>query len=742
EWERDADSLLSQIRAQLGAVPLIVRSSAAAEDQAEASQAGRYRSVADVASAGDDAALRSAIEAVIAAYDQPRAGADDVLVQPMLDRILISGVALTRDPSTGAPYRVINYAAGGDASAVTSGAPAALLTFVATRAGPDVPPALASLFNLIDELEGIFPECALDIEFAIDADARLFLLQVRPLRSQPCALDDAQHRVALERVAARVAVAQRPDARLLGSSTMFGNMPDWNPAELIGVRPKPLALSLFRRLVTDSAWSGARHRYGYRDLREVPLLTELGGQPYIDLRISFNSFLPADIDAGLGHRLVDHYLALLAAAPALHDTVEFQVVLSCYTFDIDQRLDALAAAGFDAGERRSLAASLRRLTSRIVDPMHGVWRRDRDRLALLDRRRCALLAVEMAPISRLHRLLDDCLRYGTRPFAGLARTGFVAVQMLRSLVAVGALSAADHEAFMRGVDTVSGRLSRELRAVDRATFLARYGHLRPGTFDIAQPRYDETPDAYFDWDVRPRTTTAEAVAFVPSSAQRRAIDALLRAHALPGSAAQLLEFIRCGIEWREQAKFMFTRSLSDALSILRAYGATHGLSAAELAFARIEALDPLRSGGRTHQGLLRESIAAGQAAYRETGALWLPSLITKPADVLAFVVPAAEPNFITQRSVTGPVVRIDQRERLCGGIVFVERADPGYDWLFAQRIGGLVTAYGGSNSHMAIRAAELGLPAVIGAGTAYFERWGRASRLALDCAARRVEMLA
>ena len=35
--------------------------------------------------------------------------------------------------------------------------------------------------------------------------------------------------------------------------------------------------------------------------------------------------------------------------------------------------------------------------------------------------------------------------------------------------------------------------------LSKADFLARYGHLRPGTYDILSPRYDEAPDLYFDW---------------------------------------------------------------------------------------------------------------------------------------------------------------------------------------------------------------------------------------------------
>ena len=78
-------------------------------------------------------------------------------------------------------------------------------------------------------------------------------------------------------------------------------------------------------------------------------------------------------------------------------------------------------------------------------------------------------------------------------------------------------------------------------------------------------------------------------------------------------------------------------------------------------------------------------------------------------------------------------------ERLAGAIVCIPNADPGFDWLFARGIAGLVTAYGGVNSHLAIRAAELRLPAVIGAGETHYARWSKARTLRLDCVNRRVE---
>ena len=56
-------------------------------------------------------------------------------------------------------------------------------------------------------------------------------------------------------------------------------------------------------------------------------------------------------------------------------------------------------------------------------------------------------------------------------------------------------------------------------------------------------------------------------------------------------------------------------------------------------------------------------------------------------------------------------------------------------------IAGLVTTWGGANSHMAIRAGELGIPAVIGAGEILYEKWSKADIINLDCGKQLVEVL-
>ena len=105
----------------------------------------------------------------------------------------------------------------------------------------------------------------------------------------------------------------------------------------------------------------------------------------------------------------------------------------------------------------------------------------------------------------------------------------------------------------------------------------------------------------------------------------------------------------------------------------------------------------------------------------------------------------ATPNFVTHKSVRAPVVTLSASsspERpVEGRIVVVPNADPGFDWLFSRRIAGLVTMYGGRNSHMAIRTAELGLPAAIGVGELRFEKLARAEVIEMDCASQVIRVV-
>ena len=739
-WPRAEATILENIRAA-GWLdkPLIVRSSAAAEDGAAASLAGHFKSILDVRG---EKSLRDAIAEVLESYEK-LSGADQIFIQPMLTDVVCSGVAFNQDPNTGGPYFVINYDdATGSTSSVTSGQSNEIKTYYGYRFAPDRPEGrLGNVIALMLELEKLFAAPALDVEFAFSRDGQLYLLQVRPLNvSIPAARPD-EHRRALADIHRKLIDAGRPHPYLHGERALFGVMPDWNPAEIIGVRPRPLALSLYKDVITDNIWAYQRDNYGYSNLRSFPLMQSLCGLPYIDVRVDFNSFVPKDVTPELARKLVNYYMKQLAATPSHHDKIEFEIVFSCYTLDLTERLRSLPRDVFSADDCGQLADSLRRLTNRIIHAETGLWRQDVERIKHLASAQEALIGSRLEPVSKIYWLLEDCKRYGTLPFAGLARAAFIAVQQLRSLVAAGILSEQEREAFMASLDLVSSLMGRDYQALDRDEFLKRYGHLRPGTYDVLSPRYDEEPGRYFDWSVR-NGPAPDRTSFTLSLDKLRRTGQLLKEHGLDYDVLGFFDFIRQAIEGREHAKFVFTRSLSEALSLFKKLCLDSGLSVDDCSYVDIRCIAELYSSSANPADVLARSAATGRARHVLTQQIVLPPLITAADDIWGFHWPEASPNFISLKEASGAVAFADcDRSQMAASILFIPSADPGYDWVFSQGIAGLVTMYGGVNSHMAIRAGELSIPAVIGAGEALYQRWATARRIKLDCANKQVSII-
>ena len=108
-------------------------------------------------------------------------------------------------------------------------------------------------------------------------------------------------------------------------------MPDWNPAEIIGFRPKPLALSLYKELITDHVWSKNRLLFGYRDVTSSHLMTTFFGIPYIDLRVDFNSWLPASLSEKTSNKLIN-YLKNLKSRSICMIKLSLIYIFTCLNF--------------------------------------------------------------------------------------------------------------------------------------------------------------------------------------------------------------------------------------------------------------------------------------------------------------------------------------------------------------------------------------------------------------------------
>lgn len=741
-WRKNKDGIFAELKKDNWFYQnLVVRSSAIGEDSYESSLAGQYESIINVQ--GEEN-LVTAVEKVISSFNSDNMN-HQVLIQPYLSDVKISGVAFTRDPNTDGPYVIINYDDyTGDTTTVTSGISNHKCYIQHYKSPTTVPTFIDKIVNLISELKHLFNTNYLDIEFAINKHQELYLFQARPLISQvksPISLN--AHEIALARVATRISMAMKQHPYLHGKQTVYGVMPDWNPAEIIGIRPKPLALSLYRELVTNDIWAYQRDNYGYSNLRSFPLLIDFEGLPYIDVRVSFNSFLPKGLSDDLAERLVNYYLDRLIAKPSLHDKVEFDIVFSCYTLDLQKRLKILSDYGFDDHDKTAIYQSLIKLTNQILHNQKGLWKKDLEKVNELCNRQKQLFQSDLDSISKMYWILEDCKRYGTLPFAGLARASFIAVQILKSFISEDILNEEEYARFLYSINSISSMMNNDFQTMTKQNFLEKYGHLRPGTYDVLSLRYDEAPNLYFNWENKNVIHNQENLSsFSLTITQLRKIQEHLDKDGLQINVLELLEFIKCSIESREYSKFVFSRSISEFLKISAEFASQYDISREECAYIDLNTIISLYSSSIDPADALHKSIAIGKKRHQMASAITLPPLITSASQVWAFELPDTLPNFITQKNAIGKIAFPDiQKDSIANTIVMIPSADPGYDWIFSHNIVGFITKFGGVNSHMAIRASELGIPAIIGVGEIKFNLWAQAGKLHIDCLNKKVNIL-
>ena len=750
-YAADPASIISRLQSCFSGRAVVVRSSATDEDGALSALAGKYDSVLNVPSR-DELQLKVAIERVIASYDRKgfRDGRDEILVQEMIADVSMSGVIFTHDLNTGAPYYVINYDdESGLTNTVTSGeGKYANRTLYIHRGAAQAVRSerFQNLLRAVHELETAMDSRFLDVEFALGADLTPYLFQVRAITTQPNWNRAVAKRIdaTLSGIQAFVRERLAPMVGAYGKTTVLGQMPDWNPAEMIGRAPRALAFSLYKKLITDHAWRVARARMGYATPTGQPLMVSLAGQPFIDTRLSFHSFLPAGLPPELCEKLVDVAVCRLKRYPELHDKVEFDVVITTYSFDVTEKMNELLDGILNEQERIEFKDALhRQLLQLLLGNGPGTIVAALEAVAGLSekQRKCAEVGLTSCSF---HELIEDCIQLGTIPFSILARHGFIARTLMLSLMRRGVLTAEEVQQIHAGIQTVAGELVEDMHrlqtgSLSRQAFMSHYGHLRPGTYDILSCRYDQMSD--FGVAAASASMVAKASAYHLSSERKVEINRLLQVEGLGDlDADALLEYVRAATVGREYGKFVFTRSVSDLLELIAAFGEKHGLSREELSHVSID--DLLATVNESTEGGIEERLRtiAEEGAERHvlSAAIRLPQVLFDEAGVHVVPFQVSHPNFITHKKVTAACLSLDADSSarfLDGKIVLIENADPGFDWIFSQQIAGLITKYGGANSHMAIRCAEFGIPAAIGCGEQRFELFLSAEQISLDCSA-------
>ena len=259
DFKNNANDLLDSIKKEFKGKKIVVRSSSKREDAFEESNAGHFTSVLNVDSSNIEE-IKNAISKVIASYGKEIDDDEQVLIQTQTNNVLMSGVIFTRDIQKNRPYYVINYDVSGSTDSITSGAKGKLAWISYTKKENNIPDKWKKLMEAVKEIENIFNGILLDIEFAVTKSS-VVIFQVRPLAAaykfgRTNDIDKIEE-------TKKMAISQY-NQLLKEQMTCFSDMAFWNPAEIIGDNPKNLDYSLYREIITKSAWDSGLVPLGYR----------------------------------------------------------------------------------------------------------------------------------------------------------------------------------------------------------------------------------------------------------------------------------------------------------------------------------------------------------------------------------------------------------------------------------------------------------------------------------------------
>jgi len=751
QWMKNEQSVIKSIEKEFGEKILVVRSSASDEDDEFNSCAGEYDSVLNILST-DKNAIKSAVETVINSYLQKinHLDKEEILIQEMVLNVSISGVVFTHELNTGAPYYVINYDdVSGLTNTVTAGDGEYANRTLYIHRGAVKSKVVHSkrfqkLIEAIIDLEDKTSNQFLDIEFALDNDLQPYLLQVREIttkanwnRAIAKSIDSE-----LKEIHSFIKNRFKPSFGVYGETTIFGQMPDWNPAEMIGRTPSTLAFSLYSTLITDNAWCQAREKMGYMTPDFQPLMVSLAGQPFIDTRLSFHSYLPKNLPSNIAEKIVNTCINRLRDNPHLHDKVEFDIAITAFSFDVDKKIDTLFGEVLNKKEKKIFRKLITSQTAGLIS--NNVCGSIDYALSKIDKLSSKKLPSMKGDPKVLFSMINDCVNYGTIPFSMLARHGFIAKGILMSLVECNVFSIEDVDHFQSSIKTIAGEMVDDMVDVQNGLmayelFMDRYGHLRPGTYDLMSLRYDQIPDFYEYITSNSLKKECSVGDFNLDDTKRSLIENLLSTENISNiSPDQLIDYCKRAIGGREYGKFIFTRSISTILELIANFGESHNLSREEMSHVSINNILEILTSTTTKsvEDRLRYYSRHEEERHNFTSAIRLPQILFDEDGVYVVPFQVSQPNFITSKKVSAKVVHLDaynSHSNLKGKIVLIENADPGYDWIFAQQISGLVTKYGGANSHMAIRCSEFSIPAAIGCGEQRFEKILSYSGISLDC---------
>lgn len=738
EWDNNKNRIYKIIKKKFKNCKVAIRSSSKSEDKVYESQAGKYESILNVGIFDKKKFLKN-VSRVIKNY-RPKNSLNQVIIQKMITNVSMSGVIFTKDIENGNNYYVVNYDdVTGRTNTVTSGQGIfsnRILYIFKHKKNQIRSPRFKKLIKGVSDLEKKLKSDNLDIEFGITKKLKLYIFQVRLITTTKKwkTLNFTKHSKILSNEALKLRKLLKKKSGVNGKSTILGQMPDWNPVEILGKHPSELSSSIYKELITNKVWAEARFIMGYKDMTKHKLMHSIIGQQYIDTRLSLNSFLPFETPTRVSNIIVNDGIERLKQNPYFHDKIEFEISTPSFTFDLRDKLNKRFKKKLSISNKKTFETLLKKQTLLFLKNQNNFSIRNiSNKIELLNKK---FSAFNKKNIDQLPEIINICKRLGTLNFSILARHGFVAKAFLNSMISKGIISNKNLDDFEQNLNTITNIMISDIndlnqKKISKKKFNEKYGHLRPGTYDITSKRYDQVKNLKFKTTKKRKIRNIYSV-FIN---QKGKIENILRLNNLNGIGYyKFIDYLSSAISYREYSKFIFTKYISLILELIYEFGKKYKFSRNDLSNLNIKFF--LNRKYLRKKNFLSKKIKQNSLNHKIYKNIKLPMLILDQTNLVVVPYQVNLPNFITKKKVSGEFIvnpNIKNFRSIREKIILIENADPGYDWIFGNNIRGLVTKYGGINSHMAIRCSEQSIPAVIGCGEQIFNKIINNKEIFIDC---------
>ena len=754
EWKNNRQLIIKKIIKKLDN-KICIRSSFYKEDSSKTSLAGKFESFINISNNKKN--ITKAVNNLINQYqrfDKKKKFffKNYLLIQNFVKNSICSGVVTNYTLGDGAPYYSINYNdLTSSTLSVTSGDKNSYrVLHVSRNSNKNIRSIkFKKIIDAIKKIEKIYKFKPLDIEFALNKSFKVFILQIRPISTsfKWKKINEKKFHNLLKQNEKKFRKICKRNIKY-GKKGIFGLMPDWNPAEIIGFQPNIFSYSLYKFLVTDEIWAIAREQMGYKKLRKPKLMYSFTGKPYIDLRMSYNSLLPKNLNKSIEPKITNYWIDELIKKPYLHDKIEFEITDNCYYFGFEKKINKKYNF-LNKKEKKIFINSLKMLTNNILENYKSNFEEMKNEILDLERFRVSLIKSflnKKSNIEHSKQLLEKCKISGLVPFSKQARNAFISKKILSSLVDNDILSKSSYLKILSKLKTVShdfisDQNKLKINKIKKNEYENKYFHLRPNTYDLLNKRYNENilehkiPEEQLNLLLNHDFKNVERLI---TKKEFTKLNLILKRKKIKTDVHNLLSFCIGSLKLRENYKFIFSRSLSDGIQLLRNYSKKKGIIEH---FSNVDLETIFKVKNRSDLLNLKRKSHNNKVLSEYFNYVKLPYLIVSNNDFFVSSILLSKPNFITDKNISGKLVFLDgksEKSSLKNMIAVIENADPGFDWIFSHKIKGLITKFGGINSHMSIRCEELNIPAIIGFGEDNFSKITNLEKLNVNCKLQKV----